>query len=437
MIARQTRERRFYIWLWVSLIFVCSVSYKPEVMANPAVSDPLQEGLGKSSKSLHVHIYFDATLSMQGFVNPGSTDYTRLIPHLESVVLSGWADGKVEFYRFGTHVEPVDRDSYLSVHDPQFYEDGEINRETLIEKVIDHEYQEGSDEETRLSVIITDLFQTKSDANLLVAEFKDKCLKDNLAVGMMGIRSHFEGMVYDIGVGIPPKPYKSDPDDPSTWRPFYLLVVGRHLHISQYFDSLISAGNIDARTVIYSPHLTQPLEDWTVNKLDNLVRVRDIIPDRNDRVDQFRVQGNPDNATFLATLTCRPLPHAMSFDPSQIETLIVARNYPEGEESAGAATCLDISAVVEMPELNISATLTPNALPHKGKYRFEVSLSPKLSGIGSPSWSSTGPEGWDMGMKFDGSRTRNLSHLISNLSQVTARIHQPVIAKFTFYVEKR
>ena len=44
------------------------------------------------SDKLVARIYFDATLSMQGLVVPGSTRYIRICPSLESVIVSGWKD---------------------------------------------------------------------------------------------------------------------------------------------------------------------------------------------------------------------------------------------------------------------------------------------------------------------------------------------------------
>ena len=49
------------------------------------------------SDRLVAHIYFDATLSMQGFVVPSSTRYTQICPTLESVIVNGWRDEKADF----------------------------------------------------------------------------------------------------------------------------------------------------------------------------------------------------------------------------------------------------------------------------------------------------------------------------------------------------
>ena len=59
------------------------------------------------SDKLVARIYFDATLSMQGFVVPGSTHYTQICPYLESVIVSDWRDEKIDFFRFGEQIEPI------------------------------------------------------------------------------------------------------------------------------------------------------------------------------------------------------------------------------------------------------------------------------------------------------------------------------------------
>ena len=42
-----------------------------------------------------------------------------------------------------------------------------------------------------------------------------------------------------------------------------------------------------------------------------------------------------------------------------------------------------------------------------------------------------------MGTARDGSKTLNLVNFVRDLSQVTARMHRPIIAKFHCYIEKR
>ena len=435
MIARQTRILRCFLPV-ICLVFLTGgdIQDKPSI---PGQSGSNRPSHGESSTTLTARIFFDATVSMKGFVKVGAAQYSRVIRLLENVVLSGWADGQVEFYRFGTHVEPIDRDSYLRVRKLEFYEDSRIKLKTHIEKVIDHETREGSDSgnEGRLAIIVTDLFQTNNDTNVLVARFKDNYLKKNLAVGILGIRSHFDGVIYDIGNNRGPRPYTGD-------RPFYLLAVGRHSDIAHYFETLIDASGLEARTVIFSRDLIQPLasfDEGTLDSVKNLVRVNDISPDRNVAVKQFRVRRNADKAGFSIALPYRPLPHATVFNPNRLEASVVAYycDASETKEISDPAKYVDVSTELVGQELRITTSINPKTLSRKRVYLCEVHVRPEVNGFGIPAWCSFGEDGWDMGLEFDGSRTRNLGDLGRSLSQVTARIHRPKIGKLFFYLEKR
>ncbi len=168
------------------------------------------------SENLVARIYFDATLSMQGFVVPGSTRYTKMCRYLESVIVSGWENGTVDFFRFGEQVESIDRNTYLRVGYTDFYGDRNINRETFIQRIIDHENQLVSDgmdessipeesevvnnskEENPLVVIVTDLFQDRRDITVLVSQLKEQYIQKGFEVGLLGLRSEFDGTVYDL-----------------------------------------------------------------------------------------------------------------------------------------------------------------------------------------------------------------------------------------------
>ena len=142
----------------------------------------------------------------------------------------------MDFFRFGEQVESINRNTYLQAGSVDFYEDENIYRETFIQKIIDYEDQLVSEQmkapnrpealtetevsstpkesteavtpteevnesrkEGRLVVIVTDLFQDRGDINLLVTQLKEKYIKKGLEVGLFGLRSQFDGTVYDTG----------------------------------------------------------------------------------------------------------------------------------------------------------------------------------------------------------------------------------------------
>ena len=424
------------------------------------------------SDRLVARIYFDATLSMQGFVAPGSTHYIRICPSLESVIVSGWKDETVRFFRFGERVEPIDRNTYFQVGDESFYQT-DIGVKTYIEKIIKNEnplvkpQMEGSntlegtteiDEnnmpeegleadstENRLVVIVTDLFQDDGDIIRLVAQLKEKYIKNGREVGLFGLRSQFDGTVYDIGSGEGSSlRYRSRPGDSETFRPFYLLVLGKHADISHYFDRLIANGFTEAETIIFSPYLVSPLlsfEGAKIEKLENLIR--DTIAEESDsRLKEYRIRQRDEPSKISAKMKYELLPHTMLFDSNIFEpTIIVEHNRYNSDRrkeiSWAAQNCLEVTSTFAKngngDELIVDFELDSRVLPRKTVYLYKVALRPKIDTYQGPKWCSR----WDMGTGRNGAKTLNLVNFVHGLTDITVSEHQPKIAQFYFYVEKK
>lgn len=425
------------------------------------------------SETLIARIYFDATLSMQGFVKPGSTHYTQILPYIERVITTGaWRDERVKFFRFGTQVKPISRDIYVKmVANPEFYGDTGINLETRIQTVIDSEVQEVinnementsvedqtghtiSDEKNNhrkksnhLVVIVTDLFQQNSDINLLVTQLKEKYIEKGLEVGLLGLRSHFDGKVYDIGPSSASMSYKSIPEDSETFRPFYLLVLGRYADIVHYFNRFTRDFS-ETQTIIFSQYLVNPL-----------ISFEDVLPDQIDltklnkdntfatnvqdpRLERFSIADDSAPVKISVTLEYVPLPYAMPFSTNTLQDSVIVKHAPEEgqtQEYSAAQKCLEVTSKFLKKEykneLTVDFSLTPQCLPDQDAiYLYEVTLSPRINEYGVPDWCLV----WDMGSKTQhGSKTFNLVNFVRSLSQVTAQLHHPRIAKFYFYIKK-
>ena len=479
MQEKEIRWKTSFLLLSIYLCFFifltsCDKPDIPEFQPDPEITP------GDISDRLVARIYFDATLSMQGFVVPDSTLYTQICPYLESVIRSGWGNEKVNFFRFGEQVESIDRNTYLQAGYANFYESENIFRETFIQKVIDYESQLASNnieestipeksteiegrnapeettetiplteeveerkKESGLVVIVTDLFQDRGDINLLVTRLKEKYIKKGIEVGLFGLRSQFDGTVYDTGIGQAPLPYRSDPNNPETFRPFYLLVLGKHTDIAHYFDNLISNGFSEAETIIFSRYLVDPLLsfDRALIEKDNLSN-RTFENSEDQRLKQYEIVESFDPAKISAkSMKYDPLPHAMSFDSDTFEVSIIAECKPDlsskNEISIDAQQCLEATSTFlesgNGNELRVDFNLDSESLPGGTVYLYEVTLLPETNSYQAPKWCSE----WDMGNRRDGSRTLNLVNFVRDLSHVTAREHEPEIAKFYFYVEKR
>ena len=422
------------------------------------------------SDRLVARIYFDATLSMQGFVAPGSTHYTRICPSLESAIVSGWRDETVSFFRFGEGVEPIDRNTYLQVGDESFYQT-DIGIKTYIEKIIENEDPlvkpqvegsntlEGATEidvndmpeegnktdstENRLVVIVTDLFQDNGDINRLVPELKEKCIKKDIDVGLLGLRSQFDGTVYDIGIGEGSSmPYRSTPGNPETFRPFYLLVLGKHADIAHYFDRLIANGFTEAETIIFSQYLVSPLLSFEGAKIEDLENlIGDTIAKKPDsRLKEYRIRNRDEPSKISAKMKYELLPHAMSFDSNIFDSPPdVEHNRPNSnrrrEIRQAAEDCLTVTSTFAENgnELIVDFELDSRVLPRRTVYLYKVALHPKIDTYQVPEWCSE----WDMGIGRNGAKTLNLVNFVDGLTDIAVSEHQPKIAQFYFYVEKR
>lgn len=137
------------------------------------------------------------------------------------------------FHKFGTTVAELPGRDYLQAQHQAFYLDSHLNRETLIQNVID---QISTD---RMTIIVTDLFQTDVDVNLLTREIKQKFITNGLAVGILGIKSEFNGEVYDVGPNNYTFHYESDNTSPATFRPFYVLAFGNHIMSSSLESQML------------------------------------------------------------------------------------------------------------------------------------------------------------------------------------------------------
>ncbi len=445
------------------LFFLTSCSNGP-IPPTPPVIDKSGQTPGPISENLVARIYFDATLSMQGYVIPGATRYTQMCRYLESVIVSGWENATVDFFRFGEEVEPIDRNTYLNLSRPGFYENSSIFRKTFIQKIIDHEAELTTDEveesvtteestETAtipedtnnsekgnpLVVIVTDLFQDNRDLTVLVTQIKKHYIQKGYEVGLLGLRSEFDGTVYDLGDS--PLPYSSTTNNPETYRPFYLLVIGRHADISHYFDRLMANGFAEAETVLFSRYLVNPLLSFeNVNpEVENLIRDR-IAEEPDPRVKEYRITRNNNPSQISAILKFQFLSHVMPFATENFEVSIVAKNKPDpdgqNEISLDAQECMEVTSTLSNngDKLSIDINLDSGALPDERMiYLYEVTLSPGTDTFKEPDWCSQ----WDMGDERNGAKTLNLVNFVRGLSQATALIHEPIIAKFHFYIEKR
>lgn len=171
---------------------------------------------------LEANVYLDSTYSMRGYVQPeGSTLFIEAVKGIETIISGTWKNEKVSFHKFGfedDRIEKLTRDQFLASNNINFYNTTKTNEEMVVSKF----------DMDKLNIMVTDLFQTDQHLESLTIALKRKCFtnEDN-ALAIIGLKSQFDGTIYDIGRDLKKVDHKSVNNREETFRPFYLLVAGK------------------------------------------------------------------------------------------------------------------------------------------------------------------------------------------------------------------
>lgn len=414
-----------------------------------------QGGLGQVSDALRVDLFFDATLSMKGFVSTETTSsYQQTIPSLERGVIEGWNGGQATFYKFGDDIAPLPGRAYLDAVKPAFYADSKYNTKTLIERVIDQANP------AHLTVIVSDLFQDNADVNQLSDRLKQKFIANNLAVGVYAIRSQFAGQVYDVGPDNYTFGYKSG-DESSSYRPFYLLAFGSHADIAHYFDVLAKSGlnNFpETHALIFSRHLTALPASFAGAKLKSADRISEMSSSnllsgvyRGDRVKAFKISSGKTEAKLGLELPYNAalgnvMPHgseltaevtAWKGEDTGAPELALAENHQAQRAFRASARLLPEQG--PFGTLDLRAELKVTELPAGGIYRYRVQLRPTKYALPEwvARWNMRGEEirAWHLRPQdFDGSKTYNLENFLGTLQGALLGTTPPKVCDVYFYI---
>lgn len=403
-----------------------------------------------TSDALNVDVYFDGTPSMMGYVTPGpNTSYGQTITLFEQASTRSWPNGQISFFKFGNKIVKLNNRDYLMASTPSFYEYSEDFANTRIDSVLD------SAAKQNLTVIVTDLFANESDTNLLNNKLKEDYLSKGLSVGIVGVKSEFNGTVYDLGIDQAFINYNSGNSDASRLRPFYILVMGKKMDVIDYIESLKESGlNKFPGTEfsLISKDIVSQLSglDGVISiAKQNLASVNNLVEKakNSNEIPQFRINKTESKASFNVKLKYYPLPYCRNFDIKKLETTIEAKTYKNGKlqnisnlPNAIAVKNVDIKGNV----LSFDVELSVKNIPLDNASLFEISFSPNIESYLTPEWVTL----WNMNSSkiqewiqkpetFEGGTTINLERFINGLWQSNVQIHKPQIGSFCFFITKK
>jgi len=420
--------------LLLSLLYIffigCSQDAKPPRFdAESSINDIIFETQAVP-KSIDIDIYLDATTSMKGYAKVKNSVYSKFLDELESGLRTSWSESNIKFFKFGTGIREINREEYKSAEaNDAFYSEKGIFEQTNIDKVIDKTSQD------RVSLVITDLFQTEGDVLKVVEELKNRCLGKDIDLAILGIKSEYNGTIYDAKV----PPFKLNTENnPELKRAFYAIIFGNGPNIEHLFKTLKQSSlknHLDEKyfTVISSKDAVKGFQIEIVKPEDRKKDRSIVIKKKTDR--------QKDELVFDAVVTdiSNPIPIVVNINLDSgyyppIGDFIVKINrkavFKNKKEVILEEDIKDIIIKNKVRNssnynLDLELTLPPKTLAISYEIVF---LLPQLNAFAIPDWvvelSSQNPT-----PESDQNKTLNLDRFIRDLLRSAATINEYKVAK--------
>ena len=223
------------------LVFFTPVNAKdscyPEFeISKSTISSQSTEDSGDKS----VFIYFDQSLSMQGYTKdqPGQNNlYVNVIDDLQQIAEN--VGSKTYYHSFGKSIKPIKENKIAQVIRPGFYEcTGAASECNNQESKIHLPFKMAKANPNGTYIIVTDLFLADNQLvggtlGQLTKPLKS-ILKKGKSVGIIGVMSSFNGTIFDI----PTREGGTVSYTEAQKRPFYIIIIGDQKEINQVKKNL-------------------------------------------------------------------------------------------------------------------------------------------------------------------------------------------------------
>ncbi len=435
---------------WLVAIAACLLmtSCKPKTIVPTCVplSNPLV-AVDQKSDSVTTLIQIDGTPSMQGFTkNFTNSRYAQTLDLLDRASTTTWKTSIVQYFRFGTAKQQINRQTYLQAKLPEFYTgDNPVFRVSQIENAIAPAAKD------RVSIIVTDLYQKDSDTNLVLKKLKEDYLQKGYAVGILAIRSEFDGIIYDVGIKNTQFSYRTQGKKLEQFRPFYVLVLGSYGNIYNYFneikktsDSLIE----DEQFTIFYPQVVRQPSTFQPQNLPDLPQGIRRLKTINDGKVLLKIDDQPieiinvnkntkDNYSINYQAPYNPLPYTLPITPGGVAINSVAQSFDpisKDFQSLNSSKALQLNQwKTTTNNISFVTKINSNDLD-PGVYLFTVDVLPQE--LKDWEWW----EKWNSNeSSFDGAKTNNLLPFFQGLKSLTTEsivANKASVGRFCYAIKK-
>lgn len=406
----------------------CRQNY-PAIDWNYSDNEVVQKPPPKTN-SIDLDVYVDATTSMEGFATGGASVYSQFLDHLDASATAAWKNTNTHYHKFGTISKSISRSDYLSARDDvRFYRDALVFEKTLLDSVVNRT------DAKKLSVLVTDLFQDQGDVNSMVEKLKQKCFANKVAVGIIGMKSGFDGKVFDV------KGYPKGFQLNVPARPFYAILFGNEYNMSLLFDALKTKPFVrEDQFLVISSHiissagvtLSKTRESTAISNKKSASGVRNSF--------DFRMKASGSSAKINFTISLERNKRCADFSERDIELVVFKKSATDSKNASGdSLQTSDIGIEkIERAGDKLSGVLTLKNDEPEGNYSYMVLLKANgLTGLKTPQWIKTFSTDKPVPNTPSASQTYNLEELVSNLLIANASITPTYIAKFYIHIFKR
>ena len=404
---------------------------EPATEPIPMPPAPYSTSLEPLPIDMTVDVYWDATISMQGFTTLAAGNFYRMLPDILSDMSSFL--GEVRFFRFGAQVVPIERKDYRRLSMPEDY----TETVTSFGNVVD-----AADPE-HLSVVVTDLFESDADWSNVTQKLREKYFSRHLSVAIIGVKNSFNGEIFDVGLNASAFQYDSGADS-SKFRPFYMFLMGSEPQIRAFLERWKEQQlpSNEMRYVVFSEHFTTNAGTFRVadaKEPKNLFIVRKLSK-TDERLQEIGISDPNEEVQFVLPFKPQPYPDACIFKTDELERQI--KVFALTEENIWQEQTLNDAGDLVSFDDNLNLKLTFKAagtLPPGRIGLLQVRIIPTRRSVELPQWISD----WDMGYidaapeQFDGGKTVNLQRIAASLRDSLLSAEQAPIADLYIVVDGR